>query len=180
MAEQFTANGIYGPHIYLFLVPRGEIYEYWDNKITENLNEYGKDINAKILVNCASNEYFNAIKSNTLSLRVITPIFMERKEGKEKIVSFYAKNARGVMARYIIQNRLLDPQDLKQFNLNGYNYIAEKSDENKFTFIRQNKNQTSYVILEKYTLLKYTKVILHIKDTLFKDEIKNVSNKFFR
>jgi hypothetical protein len=61
---------------------------------------------------------------------------MERKEGKEKIVSFYAKNARGVMARYIIQNRLLDPQDLKQFNLNGYNYIAEKSDENKFTFIR--------------------------------------------
>ena len=61
---------------------------------------------------------------------------MERKEGKEKIVSFYAKNARGLMARYIIQNRLLDPKDLKQFDLNGYNYISEKSDENKFTFIR--------------------------------------------
>ena len=112
------------------------LYEYWDNKITENLNEYGKDINAKILVNCASNEYFNAIKPDTLSLRVVTPVFMERKEGKEKIVSFYAKNARGLMARYIIQNRLLDPKDLKQFNLNGYNYISEKSDENKFTFIR--------------------------------------------
>ena len=87
-------------------------------------------------MNCASNEYFNVINPNTLSLKVITPIFMERKNGKEKIISFYAKNARGVMARYIIQNRLIESEDLKKFNLDGYSYNSQKSNENKFTFIR--------------------------------------------
>ena len=114
----------------------GSLYEYWGNKISDNLNQYGKEIGSDTLVNCASNEYFNVIKSNTLSLKVITPIFMERKNGKEKIISFYAKNARGAMARFIIQNRLTESNDLKNFNLDGYSYNSQKSDENNFTFIR--------------------------------------------
>ena len=113
------------------------LYEYWDNKITENLNEYGKDINAKILVNCASNEYFNAIKPNTLELRVVTPVFMERKDGKEKIISFYAKNARGSMARFIIQNQITDIENIKNFDLDRYSYNPSISDESKFIFTRE-------------------------------------------
>ena len=112
------------------------LYDYWGNKISENLNQHAKEIGSKILVNCASNEYFNAINLNSLLLRVITPIFMEHKNGKEKIISFYAKNARGAMARFIIQNRLKSEEDIKKFDLDGYNYSAEKSDEGKFVFIR--------------------------------------------
>ena len=112
------------------------LYDYWGNKISENLNKHAKTIGSKVLVNCASNEYFNAINLDSLSLKVITPIFMERKNGKEKIVSFYAKNARGAMARFIIQSRLQSEEDLKRFNLDGYNYNAEKSSEGKRVFIR--------------------------------------------
>ena len=112
------------------------LYDYWGNKISENLNQHAKEIGSKILVNCASNEYFNAINLNSLLLKVITPIFMERKNGKEKVISFFAKNARGAMARFIIQNRLKSEEDIKKFDLDGYNYSAEKSDEGKLVFIR--------------------------------------------
>ena len=112
------------------------LYEYWGNKISENLNQHAKTIESKILVNCASNEYFNAINNNNLLLKVITPIFMERKNGKEKIISFYAKNARGAMARFIIQNRLQNEEELKKFDLDGYQYNSEKSSEGKLVFIR--------------------------------------------
>ena len=112
------------------------LYDYWGNQISENLNQHAKEIGSKILVNCASNEYFNAINLNSLLLKVITPIFMERKNGKEKVISFFAKNARGAMARFIIQNRLKSEEDIKKFDLDGYNYSAEKSDEGKLVFIR--------------------------------------------
>ena len=112
------------------------LYEYWDNKISKNLNQHAKKIGTDTLVNCASNEYFNAINLKNLSLNVITPVFMERKNGKEKIISFYAKNARGAMARFIIQNRLVNEQDLKRFNLDGYSYNQEKSKEGKLVFLR--------------------------------------------
>ena len=112
------------------------LYEYWGNKISENLNQQAKKIGSKILVNCASNEYFNAVNTNILSLKVITPIFMESKNGDAKIVSFYAKNARGSMARFIIQNRVNNEEDLKKFDLDGYNYNSEKSSEGKLVFIR--------------------------------------------
>ncbi len=112
------------------------LYEYWGNKISKNLNHHAKTIGSEILVNCASNEYFNAIDTNNLSLKVITPVFMESKNGKEKIVSFYAKNARGAMARFIIQNRLQSEEDLKKFDLDDYVFNAEKSSEGKLVFIR--------------------------------------------
>ena len=112
------------------------LYDYWGNKISENLNQHAKEIGIEILVNCASNEYFNAINLNSLLLKVITPIFMERKNGKEKVISFFAKNARGAMARFIIQNRLKSEEDIKKFDLDGYNYSAEKSGDGKLVFIR--------------------------------------------
>ena len=90
------------------------LYDFWDNKISQNLNKYAREIGTNVLVNCASNEYFNAIKPNTLELRVVTPVFMERKDGKEKIISFYAKNARGAMARFIIQNQITDIENIKK------------------------------------------------------------------
>ena len=112
------------------------LYEYWNEKITTSLNQYGKEIGTNVLINCASNEYFNVIKPNILSLKVITPVFLERKDGEEKIISFYAKNARGAMARFIIQNRVLDEADLKKFNLNGYLFYPEKSKNDQIVFIR--------------------------------------------
>lgn len=113
------------------------LYDFWDNKISQNLNKYAREIGTNVLVNCASNEYFNAIKPNTLELRVVTPVFMERKDGKEKIISFYAKNARGAMARFIIQNQITDIENIKNFDLDRYSYNPSISDESKFIFTRE-------------------------------------------
>jgi cytoplasmic iron level regulating protein YaaA (DUF328/UPF0246 family) len=113
------------------------LYDFWDNKISLNLNKYAREIGTNVLVNCASNEYFNAIKPNTLELRVVTPVFMERKDGKEKIISFYAKNARGAMARFIIQNQITDIENIKNFDLDRYSYNPSISDESKFIFTRE-------------------------------------------
>ena len=113
------------------------LYDFWDNKISLNLNKYAREIGTNVLVNCASNEYFNAIKPNTLELRIVTPVFMERKDGKEKIISFYAKNARGAMARFIIQNQITDIENIKNFDLDRYSYNPSISDESKFIFTRE-------------------------------------------
>ena len=113
------------------------LYEFWNNKISQTLNKHAHEIGTNVLVNCASNEYFNAIKPNTLELRVVTPVFMERKDGKEKIISFYAKNARGAMARFIIQNQITDVEKIKNFDLDRYSYNPSMSDESKFIFTRE-------------------------------------------
>ena len=112
------------------------LYEYWDNKISQTLNEHAQEIGTNVLVNCASNEYFNVIKTTSLALRVVTPVFMERKNGKDKIISFYAKNARGAMARFIIQNQITDVENIKNFDLDGYKFKNDNSEENKLVFVR--------------------------------------------
>jgi cytoplasmic iron level regulating protein YaaA (DUF328/UPF0246 family) len=76
------------------------------------------------------------IKPNTLALKVVTPVFMERKNGKDKIISFYAKNARGAMARFIIQNQITDVENIKNFDLDGYKFKNDNSEENKLVFVR--------------------------------------------
>ena len=78
-------------------------------------------------MNCASVEYFKSIDKDTLKGKVVTPVFKEVKNGKARIVSFFAKKARGMMARYIIQNQINSPNDIKQFNLDGYEYNDELS-----------------------------------------------------
>jgi len=88
------------------------------------------------LVNCASKEYFGAVDLATLEIPVVTPVFMENKSGKAKIISFQAKKARGAMARFIVQNKLTDIEDLKDFNSGGYRYQSDQSNSDSLLFIR--------------------------------------------
>ncbi len=112
------------------------LYKYWGDRIAKALNEQADVTGAKTLVNCASQEYFGAVDVKALNLRVVTPVFMEDKGGKAKIVSFFAKKARGAMARYIIQNRLTDADALTEFDTGGYAYAPELSEADKLVFIR--------------------------------------------
>ncbi len=90
-----------------------------------------------ILVNLASNEYFKAVKTKDLAGRLITPVFKDRKNGNYKIISFFAKKARGMMARYIIENELKDVEDIKSFDKSGYYYSAEQSTNDQWVFLRE-------------------------------------------
>ena len=111
-----------------------DLYELWQDNITSALN---KDLKGqKALVNCASNEYFSAIDTSKIKKPIITPVFKEEKNGKLKIISFNAKRARGMMAKFIIQERLKEPKDLKAFSMDRYSFQAELSDESSYTFTR--------------------------------------------
>ncbi len=112
------------------------LYEYWRDHLSKALNAQGAQIGSDVLVNCASQEYFGAVDPKALKLRVITPVFMEGKAGTPKIVSFFAKKARGAMARYIIQHRLNDPAGLLDFDSGGYEYRPDLSTEDKPVFVR--------------------------------------------
>lgn len=112
------------------------LYDFWRDIISKKLNAQAEVISTDTLVNCASQEYFGAVAPKALKLRVITPVFMELKAGKPKIVSFFAKKARGSMARYMIQNRLTDAEALKEFDYGGYAYEPDMSDGDKLVFLR--------------------------------------------
>jgi len=115
------------------------LYEYWRDQLSKTLNAQGDEIGSDVLINCASQEYFGAVDPKTLKLRVITPVFMEDKVGTPKIVSFFAKKARGAMARYVIQHRLTDPKGLLDFDTGGYAYRPDLSSEDKPVFLRPYK-----------------------------------------
>lgn len=118
--------------------PRGKnLYEFWGSQISEALNAQAEAVGAEVLVNCASQEYFGAVDLAALKLRVVTPVFMEDKNGTPKVVSFYAKRARGAMARYIIQRRLTDSESLKDFDAGGYAYQPQMSEPDKPVFLRK-------------------------------------------
>lgn len=112
------------------------LYDYWRDAPAKALNAQAQDIGAGVLVNCASQEYFSAVAPDALKLRVVTPVFMEDKNGAPKIVSFFAKKARGAMARFIIQNRLNDPGQILDFDAGGYEYRADLSEPDKPVFLR--------------------------------------------
>jgi cytoplasmic iron level regulating protein YaaA (DUF328/UPF0246 family) len=113
------------------------LYDYWGTKIAEALNEQAAATGSNLLVNCASKEYFISVDLARLTLPVVTPIFLENKNGKAKIVSFYAKKARGAMARFVVQNRLKTKDDLKGFAAGGYCYQADQSDTDHLVFERE-------------------------------------------
>lgn len=112
------------------------LYDYWGDKIAAQLKAEADTLGTDTLVNCASQEYFGAVPPKALGLRIITPQFLEDKPGGPKIVSFYAKRARGSMARFIIQHRLNDAEALKDFDFGGYSYQPELSTPDKPAFLR--------------------------------------------
>lgn len=114
-----------------------DLYEYWGNTLTEGLNQLLAQTTMPLLINLASNEYFKAIKTKALGARIITPVFKDRKNGNYKIISFFAKKARGMMSRYIIENELTDAQEIKSFDRSGYYYSAAHSTDDQWVFLRE-------------------------------------------
>lgn len=113
------------------------LYEFWDLTVTEGLNKQLKKIKSNTLINLASNEYFKSVKPRDLNAEIITPTFKEYKGGDYKMIGIYAKKARGMLSRYIIQNQLSDPEDIKQFNEDGYKFNNSLSKGNTWVFSRR-------------------------------------------
>lgn len=112
------------------------LYDFWDKKITEVLNDDLKKQGDNIVINLASKEYFKSIKKNTLSADLYNIEFKEEKNGTFKIIAFYAKKARGMMANYIIKNKLSKPEELKGFDYEGYYFNEDLSDDKTLIFTR--------------------------------------------
>ncbi|MCW3807654.1 peroxide stress protein YaaA [Plebeiibacterium marinum] len=112
------------------------LYSYWDGKITDLLNLDIKENKHKALINLASNEYYKSINTKDITVPIISPEFKDLKNGNYKVISIYAKKARGLMTRFIIQNNLTDYNDLKAFDLEGYYYNNQLSSEYKPVFTR--------------------------------------------
>ncbi len=110
------------------------LYEFWGDTITQILNKEMKE--DEVLLNLASNEYFKAVNKKTLQANIITPVFKDEKNGQYKIISFYAKKARGLMASYVIKNRIKNVEDIKNFDVTGYRYSNERSTSTEWVFIR--------------------------------------------
>ncbi|MDE2430132.1 MAG: peroxide stress protein YaaA [Burkholderiales bacterium] len=120
------------------LNPAGKnLYAYWGNKVTDALNEVLSHQQSKILINLASEEYFKVVKPALLCAPVITPIFQDWKNGKYKIISFFAKRARGLMARYCALHGIRRAGDLKSFDVDGYAFCEEESTESHWVFRRR-------------------------------------------
>ena len=120
-----------------FTNSRGKnLYEFWGDKITQALNDVLLKQKEPLLVNLASNEYFKSVNKKQLQSEVITPVFKDLKNGQYKIISIYAKQARGYMSAYIIKNRINNIDDIKDFDEHGYYYSPELSKANEWVFLR--------------------------------------------
>lgn len=114
------------------------LYQFWGSKITDAINVQLKKTNSKVLLNLASNEYFKSVQSKALHADIITPVFKDLKNGQYKIISFYAKKARGLMSAYIIKNKIIDVETIKQFDIDGYSYNTAMSTAREWVFTRDN------------------------------------------
>ena len=115
-----------------------DLYQFWGSKITDELNANLKKIKGEpVLVNLASNEYFKSVQPKNLEGRVVTPIFKDEKAGKYKIISFFAKKARGLMVAYAAANKITQVEDLKNFDLEGYQFNAAMSEGDNWVFTRE-------------------------------------------
>jgi hypothetical protein len=114
-----------------------DLYAFWGDKVTNKLNEELSTHKIKILLNLASDEYFKVVKPAKVSGEVISPVFQDEKAGQYKIISFYAKRARGLMARFIVENQIDRAEDLKNFDLEGYRYATKESTPLKPVFRRK-------------------------------------------
>ena len=114
-----------------------DLYEFWDEKITLKIKGELEKHRVPVLLNLASDEYFKVIKPSVLGFDIISPIFQDEKDGKFKIISFYAKRARGLMARYIVDNKIDNPDELKNFDIEGYQFAPKESTLQKPVFRRK-------------------------------------------
>lgn len=117
-----------------------DLYTFWGTLITDKLDEEMAAQKSDILVNLASNEYFKSVKTNSLNAKIITPIFKDKKGDKYKIISFYAKKARGLMCRYVIDNNITQVEKLKGFDVEGYSYNQAMSSDTDWVFTREEQH----------------------------------------
>jgi len=121
-----------------FTTLRGkDLYQFWGDIITDKLSDALDDQHDRVIVNLASEEYFKAVKPKKLNAVMIKPVFLDEKNGKFKVISFYAKKARGLMSRFIIKNRLTTPEQLREFNEEGYVFDEEASVNGELVFKRR-------------------------------------------
>jgi len=117
--------------------PRGkDLYQFWGDQITDSLNTELEKQDEAVLVNLASNEYYKSVKPQQINGRILNIDFKETKDGKTRIIAFYAKKARGMMADFILRNRIERPEDIQAFDTAGYRYDAKLSTEDRWTFER--------------------------------------------
>jgi cytoplasmic iron level regulating protein YaaA (DUF328/UPF0246 family) len=116
------------------------LYTFWGSIITDAINQRLALTSSKILLNLASNEYFKAVKTKELKAELITPVFKDEKNGQYKIISFYAKKARGLMAAYIIKNKVSSVKQLCEFDVAGYRFVAAESNAQILTFKRSEED----------------------------------------
>ena len=112
------------------------LYEFWGCTITDSLNEQLAALGSSTLINLASNEYFKAVKPKLVKGEIITPEFKENKNGEYKMLGVYAKKARGLMSRFVIDNRITEPQELKRFDVEGYAFNSQLSTDTHWVFTR--------------------------------------------
>lgn len=118
-----------------------DLYAFWGNKLGRALTSLGGEQGSDVLLNCASVEYFTAARHPSLKLRVVTPVFLEERDGSARIISFWAKKARGAMARFACENRLTDPSDLRAFDLGGYAFRPDLTEGDRLVFSRAERAQ---------------------------------------
>lgn len=121
--------------------PKGkDLYAFWGNTITEHLQQAIDAQGDSILVNLASDEYYSAVKPQNLSVTIVKPVFLDEKSGKYKVISFYAKKARGMMVRFMLDTQPTDIEQLKAFNYGGYWFDEESSTATELVFKREEQN----------------------------------------
>jgi len=113
-----------------------DLYQFWGSQLREAI-ESETALEDGVLINLASNEYFKALQAKQLNVRIITPVFKDLKNGQYKIISFYAKKARGFMSRYIIDHQINDPEQIKSFDSDGYRFSSELSKGDDWVFTRE-------------------------------------------
>ena len=112
------------------------LYEFWGTRITQLINQDLEQAGSKILLNLASDEYYKSVQEKQVQADIIKPVFLDQKNGKYKVISFYAKKARGLMARYMIEHKIEQADDLKAFNTDGYYFDSENSSATELVFKR--------------------------------------------
>jgi len=113
------------------------LYKFWGDKITKNINKQLKTIDSKILLNLASNEYFKSIDTKAINAEIVTPVFKDWKNGQYKLISFFAKKARGSMSAWALKNKVKTVRKLQQFNVDGYQFSPEDSSDTNIVFLRR-------------------------------------------